>query len=204
MAFPQGVNFRTTLGYVTDGPDEFAEVGFAADYPVTTAQGNTVGWEVVNSGVNARDRNASNDQRLAGTVFNSPSEIDTFRIDLPSAGNYNVRFAAGENNYARSTLWDLYDSTTLLGHLTTGSTSAANHFKDATDTEYTAANWPSQNTINPQTFASSILRVKNVTSVSSFMAHLYVETQAGPPMVDQGYSVSFPVTMQYPDTVMIL
>ena len=46
MAFPQGIDFRATSGYVTDPTNCTYEIGnaFSATYPRTTAQGNTVGW----------------------------------------------------------------------------------------------------------------------------------------------------------------
>lgn len=190
MAFPQGIDFRRTAGYVTDPANCDAELktdGGSADYPWTTAQGNNVGWETTSSSYLGRDRNSGIDARLAGVNANADVVAD-FRIDLPSSGNYNIGLGAGDANYANNVAWDLYDTTSSLGSLSTGTTSAANKFKDATNTEYSAAAWPGSQTLVTKTFATTICRLK-AGGANQVVAHFYVEAAAatgGGPLVFGG------------------
>lgn len=178
MAFPQGINFRSTLAFVTDGANEDAELtGSTADYPFTTAQGNTVGWESTNfgSGLQKRDRNSGNDRRIAGTVFNNTvSDMVQFRIDLDGAGNYRVGLAAGDANYSTTTKVTLFDNNTQLAVLANGTTSAAQRFFDATGTEYTNLTWPGNQSLVQYAFASSVLRLKADGATQMLLNHFYV------------------------------
>lgn len=181
MAYPQGANFRQNLAFVTDGANEHFEAGTGVGtYPTTTAQGNTVGWE--DDGLlltlQVRDRNSGNDRRLAGMHFDTTLDNINYRFDLPSAGTYNIRAANGEANYARTCRMDLYDTSSSLGTLINGSTGAANSFLDATNTVYTAANWPGSNTAVSKTFTTTICRFRFPRSSFSetWVAHLYVES----------------------------
>lgn len=174
MAFPQGVNFRNTLGYVTDAAD--CEFSNSAAYPRTSAQGNTLGWEN-NGTVNTRNRNSGLDARLAGVNFD-PNSAGKFRIDLPATGNYDVRVAAGDAIYNNNCAWDLHDTNTLLTHLTTGNAGAGAKWKDSTNTSYTAANWISSNTPYAATFSTTILRLVPANT-SACIAHLYVSAAGG-------------------------
>jgi hypothetical protein len=178
MTYPQGINFRDTLAYVTDGANEsFATYnGFNPTYPTTTAQGNTVGWEGAVG--NGRDRTTSNDRRLAGIQFTSSSQVD-FRFDLPAAGSYNIRIAAGDAGGVNNTNWSLVDGTTALVTLTSGTNSVANSFRDATNTVLTAAAWPSSNTAVTQTFATTICRFRSTSSGNDAIAHFYIESASG-------------------------
>jgi len=172
MALPQGINFRQSDIFVTDGANEYGEVAAAApDYPVTTPQGNNVGWEYTGA-TTSRDRQAGNDRRLAGV--HSPGTAKDFRIDLPSAGSYNVRIAAGDGNYSCSPTTELIDTAASLGTLATGSTGAGNSFRDATNTIYTAANWPANNTAVNKTFTTTICRFRQTAQI----AHVYIEAAA--------------------------
>jgi hypothetical protein len=176
MALPQGINFRSTAGFVTDGTNEDHELTNSGsnDYPWTTAQGNSVGWETVSGNYIVRDRNAGIDRRLAGLNFNVIDTPTSFRIDLPATGNYNVRGAFGDDSYTGNVAFDLYDTTTKLVSLSTGTTSAASKWKDATNTEYSAAAWPGSNSPYAATFASTIMRVRAV-GTGQVIAHIYVE-----------------------------
>lgn len=179
MAFPQGLNFRTSSGYVTDGANEAFDngnTGGGASYPRTTPQGNTVGSEGV-AFLNV-DRNAGLDRRLAGVIYTATNG-HRFRIDLPAAGTYNVRSAAGDASFGNPTQWSLRDTTTSLGNLATGSITAGN-YKDANDVTYSAANWPANNTARSFTFATTICRIQSeVTSGNTVLAHFYIEAAGG-------------------------
>ena len=186
MPLPQGINFRATSGYVTDGANEDAETFIdafgAGNYPRTSAQGNTVGWESGSQSLYSRDRVSTQDQRLAGLSFEAGNGYANYRIDLLSPGTHNIRAASGDGNYSGPVSLDLYDSTASLGSLMTGSTSAANHFKDATDTEYSAAAWPGSNTAVAKTFASTICRFRlnpAVISDNVRLCHVYIENAGG-------------------------
>lgn len=181
MAFPQPVNFRDNVGYVTDGAGEDWDRGFGnASYPKTSAQGNTYGTEQGSFHWNGADRDNTNDRRLAGICYTTTNG-DTWRIDLPASGSYDIRFAAGDAAAAQGVGWDLYDTTTSLGNLTTGSTSGAQKFKDATDTEYTNLTWPGSNTAVNKTFSTTICRLKSVLGGAgiSLMAHFRIDAAAG-------------------------
>ncbi len=179
MALPQGVPFRTTAGFVTDlsgdDPEFFASGTFGTTYPRTTAQGNTVGWEGVDTIV-TRDREAGNDSRLAGIQGNNgPATAVTYRIDLPSAGSYLLNWASGDADYVNGSAVDLYDGASRLRALSTGTTSAANR-----DVELTNITWPTSNTAITATFASTICRFTSVPNGSNTMCFTYFKIQVAP------------------------
>lgn len=179
MALPQGIDFRASAGYVTDPANCDYSIVSRGDYPWTTAQGNNVGWEInTSTSLQDRNRNSSNDARIAGINYTTTgSNSDAFRIDLPSAGNYKIGAGFGDASYAQAVGWDLYDTNSNIGTLSTGSTSGANQFNDATDTEYSAAAWPGSQTLVSKTFSTTICRFKQ--TADSFIAHAYVESAAG-------------------------
>lgn len=181
MALPQGINFRETLAFATDSSPNDGEIApglsFGDTYPRTTAQGNTVGWEVPTAGGNSRDRSATNDNRLRGIHFHTENST-YYRIDLPGAGDYKVGLASGDANYTTTTRVDLFDTTTSLATLCNGTTSAVNRFFDANGTEHTAANWPANNTLRTVTFATTQLRLYNNGATNIVLAHFYVELVA--------------------------
>ena len=188
MAFPQGINFRGTAGYVSDGTNEDHEIcdganGFISspDYPWTTAQGNTVGWESMSSAVFGNDRNSTPDRRLCGINYVSPNNTATFRVDNPPT-SANIRLASGDYLYQNNVNVDLYDGTTSLGTLCDGYMSSWQKFFDATNTELDVAVWPGSNTAVKKIFGSSILRFKMNQSLASgyfVIAHFYIETAPG-------------------------
>lgn len=187
MALPQGIAFRSTTGFVTDSSPDDCESSTANtsagnvsanSYPRTTAQGNTVGWELGTNQLITRDRNAG-DGRMAGKHQGNDA---SFRIDLPSAGDYDIRVACGESSYSTPTVLSLLDTSTSLGSLTTGSTSAGARWKDATDVERTSASdWNTNNASVSKTFATTICRFRmGVTGVSDgTLSFLRVDSAAG-------------------------
>jgi hypothetical protein len=97
VALPQGIAFRSTVGFVTDGANDYAEVlaiGSYPNYPTTSTQGNTVGWE--QAPTSKFDYNAGADPRIAGIHGRTSAATADYRIDLPSTGSYNVRSAIGD------------------------------------------------------------------------------------------------------------
>lgn len=176
MALPQGMCFRNTAGYVADPTNYDHDLGNGVTYPFTTAQGNSVGWEQ-GVGGDTRNRNSGNDARLAGIAFGD-SQSD-FRVDVPLVGSYQVGLAAGDASYARTCKFDLYDTVLNLLTLCNGSTGAANSFFDAGGNIRTAAAWPASQTFVTQTFVSTILRIRKLTSTTNCIASLYVAAAGG-------------------------
>ena len=86
----EGFDFRNTASFVTDPPGDTYVLSTTA-YP-TTVNGVTFGW-VKTSPVQARDRNAGIDPRLAGINFVNNGSPATFYVDLPSPGTYDISLA---------------------------------------------------------------------------------------------------------------
>lgn len=180
MSFPQGIAFRATSGYVTDGANDFAQAVQANNYPTTSTQGNTVGYEVNGDIAGIRDRNAGNDVRIAGCNFSA--FLTTFRIDLPATGSYKVRIAMGDAaSYGQAAKCEIFDGTSSLGVLSSTNTTGSQRFRDATDTEYTNVTWPGSNTLTASlTFASTICRFKfGDGSNTTAWAYVYIEAAGG-------------------------
>jgi len=172
MSLPQGIAFRASNAFVTDVAPDFCENGVPdsdtqidtgeADYPTTSTQGNNEGWETVDAdGIQVRNRNAAN-ARLSGMhQCTNANDINTWRLDLPSTGDKSIRSAAGEFNYTAGTYLELFDTASSLGVLSTGTTSGAATWKDATNVERSsAADWASNNAAATKTFTTTILRLQ--------------------------------------------
>lgn len=185
MAFPQGINFRGTAGYVTDGTDEYGETASGTlNYPTTSTQGNSVGWESGTSGASPANRNSGNNRRIAGMAHtNGPAAtVMRYRIDLPSSGDYKFRAAVGDANYSSNVYLELEDTSSSLGTLATSNTSGSNNFRDAADAQYSAANWPGSNSLSAaKTFTTTICRFVIGDGVETYtrIAHIYVESAGG-------------------------
>lgn len=192
MAFPQGINFRQTEAY-RSGEDAASSGGNGwcypepsgenNDYPQTTAQGNSVGWETAASAYSGRNRSGTNDVRLAGMGFDSSGTNvqRDFRIDLPASGDYLIRMAMGEASYSRDVDCEVFDTSSSLGVIISGVTGAANSFTDAGNNVRTAAAWPGSNTSVTKTFSTTIarFRVGATDAQSTWVAHVYIESAGG-------------------------
>lgn len=177
MAFPQGINFRATDGFVSDGANEDGETA-VSNYPWTTAQGNSVGW-IDTSTVTTRDRNSGVDRRFAGMHFQTGGTAAQYKILLPSAGNYTIRVACGDYDNSQNVTIEVFDDVTSKGVLCSGTTSGADKFKDSTNTEYTSTTWPGSNTAATITFASTTCILKMPTGANYTLAHLYIDAEGG-------------------------
>lgn len=181
-SFVIGINFRDSSGYVTDGTDETYCLGEGDAYPTTRA-GVDFGWNSIN-GDAGRDRDSGVDRRLAGRngQENTGTQAE-FQLDLPQAGDYNIRLALGDatgtENYQRV---DIYDDSTLLFSIVDTDGTTGGTFDDATGTNYSAANWPGSNTAVTHTFATTTLILKlgstSAQANTSTIAHLFVELAA--------------------------
>lgn len=160
MTMPQNIAFRNTLGYVTDEANTYAELfaGFLDNYPVVTPQGNNVGWDLLTNELFSQDGVAANDPRIAGASWGDNLGA-RYRIDLPATGMYPIGVACGHPLGASAVGLELRDGNlTSLGFLVSGSTSAAQRFKDITNTEYTQLTWPTSSLTVNYTFATTIAR----------------------------------------------
>src|SRR5271165_6471468 len=140
----QGFDFRNTASFVMD-PSGDTDVLSTTAYP-TTVNGVTFGW-MKTSPVQARDRNANLDPRLAGINYVSNNSPATFYVDLPSAGIYNLSLAMGDASVSQC--WtqcqvQFLDGSTVLATVTGGPTKAG-FFYDAKGNNWSAAAWPTSN-----------------------------------------------------------
>lgn len=169
MAWTKGFNFRLTSTYVTDGTDETYVIGDV--YP-TTRNGVTFGWEGGGS-LQMRNRSTSNDRRLAGISWNDTTAVD-FRVDLPNPGNFELRLAHGDVIYDTASLdLNIKDTNTVVANLVDANgTGAANSFIDANVNEFTAANWPANNTARTLAFSTTIFRARIRSGFTDLIAHI--------------------------------
>jgi hypothetical protein len=179
-----GINFRATSGYVTDGTDEtYCRADDA--YP-TTRGGWTFGWEAIPAITNDRDRTTITDRRLAGVNFSGSTTFTDarFRVDLPSAGNYDIHAAFGDDQAQPDSYFRFLDTTTVL--FTSSERLAINfaQFVDATDTLHTSpANWVANESLRNEDFATTIFRcdIANAPSggaANTMVAHLRLVQQS--------------------------
>ena len=195
MALPQGIDFRATVGFVTDvSPNDFA--GLGTTYPHTSAQGNTVGWESATANLDSRDRTTGNIAQLAGINFQPNSGVlqPIFRINLPSAGSYIIRAAFGDASSSQTQYIEILDTASLITSLSAVATSG-NSFADANGTVWAAAAWPSLNTTLTATFATTICRIRigngGGGTNSSTLAYFYIESAAVAGLTAVGSSGGF-------------
>lgn len=178
MALPQGIAFRNTLGYVTDAANYDAQTSATADFPRTSAQGNTVG--LLDSIGFTANRDTGVDPRLAGVAVSFGSGY-RFQITTPSAANYRIGLAGGDaTTGGGDSSVNMYDNTSNLGSLCNRTSMAAGDFADSTNTVYTAANWPSSQALSTFTFSTTaaIWQV-NGTGSADKISSLYIEAVGG-------------------------
>jgi len=180
----QEINFRGTVGYRSDDSvDAYVQTGTTANYPVVTAQGNTVGWESMGTSPNKFDLSLTNDPRLAGVhgVSASSSTPGIYRVDLPAAGKYRIRCAEGTFDAAKGVNARVFDNTTPLSQIIPPMITTPPGVIDATNTQISVTNWPSTNSPVDFTFSSTILRFYHggepVSGTTyTYIAHFSVES----------------------------
>lgn len=184
MAFPQGIDFRSTSAYVTDPTDHTYEISTTANYPRTSAQGNTVGWETITGTLNGRDRSTSVDARIAGLIFNSSTTGNmTYRIDLPSSGSYLIKGAAHDAiTGVKDTKLEVSDTTTLLVTAWDQASMVFLEPVDITNVKMAASSWPSGQGSRTLTWSTTIARFKLTQPTSGgtqnfpFISNIYIES----------------------------
>lgn len=181
----KGFEFRATSGYVTTGTNH-AVVTDAVAYPTTTSIGGesvTYGWESIASG-NSRDRTTGspNNPKLSGACFNdgtSPTPA-VFRVDLPAAGDYSIRIAAGDFSVNNNAYFDVKDTNSVLISKSEAATGGADFYVDASLVARTsAADWIANNVAVTNTFATTIFRFSLNQSVGASVIAYIELSQAG-------------------------
>ena len=179
----KGFDFRATLANNTD-PTNCQFVNGSASYPTTKTIGGdsvTYGWETPPSGSDDRTSGII-DARLDGINYGYLSN-GTFRVDLPSSGNYTVNLAIGDGTSSQTNhLFSIHDTNSVLQSWGPFST-ATDHFVDATSTDYSAAAWPgSQAPSGSLAFATTIFRLVLLSTVTyTTIAHLNINVAGGAP-----------------------
>lgn len=184
MAFYAQINFRQTNNYVADGDGQ--TYCLADQYPVERG-GLTFGLEVYyGSASYGRNRSTAYDVRLAGIVQQTNNgNQNTFRLDLPSAGRYEIGLAIGDAGFAQGYQYaQVRDNTTALFTVAKAGGTATANFLDGASNNHSAANWPANHALVIADFTSTILRVAfgspDAQANSSTIAHLWVRGVAGP------------------------
>lgn len=173
MSYNFGFDFRETSGYVTDPANCTYVVGDT--YP-TPRNGITFGWTSI-IGLNLRDRDVTY-PRIAGLNFSAPAL--TFQVDLPASGVWNVQLGCGDWSSSKlvGTIVIADGGSTLL---TISHVSATNGLYDATDTDYTAANWNTSESPVPLTFSGTTLNMTISAGLGTFgiISHLFISQSGG-------------------------
>lgn len=192
MAFPQGIDYRGTAAFVTDptnyASEDFNGTDFGTDYPTTTPQGNTVGWETATTGINGTDRSNAVNARLAGVNYAGANfGANTFRVDLPATGSHGIQGAFGDQGFAQGPFTvELLDGATVFATPVNSGSAGANQYFSANGTLRTSdANWVTNNPVAgggadeiTHTFTSTIFRVRITPSGSSaaVIASIFIQS----------------------------
>lgn len=178
--FDVAFDFRATVGYVTD-PSYAKFIGGTEIYPTTSTINGfsvTYGWDDT---LNQRDRDNTVDARLAGINFNKAG-TQTFRVDLPSTGTYNIFLAIGDaaNGSAQTSYVTVVDNATTFINFNPVSTSGT-QYADAAGNFWSKTTWAANNVAVSRTFGSTILKLTlsdGGAGAASCLAHLRI-TQSG-------------------------
>lgn len=180
------LSFRATAGFVTDAVGTYVLGGDT--YP-TTRGGFTFGWTSGSAGTDrdGADRDATvTDKRLAGIQYGIGGSQCTFRVDLPSTGNYTVRLANGDTGADQSSskqYIEIFDNATSKLVIDKPTGPAQDHYYDATGVDRTEAAWPGSNAPSASlSFATTtfFIQLGSVANGSGYtvLAHLQITTVA--------------------------
>ncbi len=182
MAF--GFNFRETLAFVTDGPNDkwVDSEGAAGIYPQTDTIGGesvTYGW-IDNAGVGGRNRNNTIDPRIAGNVQIANSAKKIFRIDLPAIGTYDVTLGGGSAAFGADSYIVVKDSATPKLNLA-GVVTSAQVF-DSEGTVFAPTDWAANQVSTELSFITTTVFVEvgadGLDTGNSALAHIGFELTA--------------------------
>jgi hypothetical protein len=184
MAFDFGFDFRATAGFVTDPNFCAPELGELYPHTYTNALGTSITAGAIDPSAvqNTRDRNASNDPRLAGQDGNNGNTFTPsffqFKVALPFSGQWSVVLASGDQAFASSEYISILDNTTVIASYSAVSV-ATNNYMDASGNVWPQASFFASQVPIVYTFASSILIVQvgpssPTGSSGSNLAHLRI------------------------------
>lgn len=180
MALIQGINFRGSSGYVTDGANEYAETATTANFPTLTPQGLNVGWEQAPHSV--ADWSASYGSKLAGAAKANAWAVSNYLVELPSAGDYEIELALGTNSASPNAVQsEMYDNATKFGATIGPDTSVGGGaFYDASGVKRTSpADWTANAVKVSRTFASTTFKLRFLSSGNQkLVAHIGVHGSA--------------------------
>jgi hypothetical protein len=112
----------------------------------------------------------------------SSSTKEAFRIDLPSSGSVDIYAAIGDADGGNNGYLEIFDNTSTVGTLVANQ-ALSTLFRDATDTGYSAANWPASNAKATKIFTTTTMYAKVTPGASSggnfVVAHLRVVQGGG-------------------------
>jgi hypothetical protein len=170
-----GINFRNYGPHATDSTHETYSLGGA--YP-ETRNSLTFGFTQDRT-AGSQDLSWPYDHRLLGCMFriNSGNPVDTFKFNVPSAGNYRVKLASGSNNFSGVNNYiKLCDSSTSV--LYTYSTACdTTQCMDATGVVRLASNWPTTNAYQAVTLAHTqfwVIMGNTAGSGITLLNHIYL------------------------------
>lgn len=178
MVWSVGINFRATSGYVTDGTGETYYTG--GSYPITRG-GATFG--ATGGTPELRDRDSGVDRRIAGTMFERPSATDLdFRIDVPSAGNYEVGIlacdAGGTGAGTNCADFEVWDGAAGTGTLLINEGSSSTNVGNSGNCLDAAANLTTQAAFTNQlvsvTLSNTYITIRLVATWYPVLAHAYI------------------------------
>lgn len=188
MAVDFGIDFRLDSGYVTDPTN--CTYWVAEAYPTTRtftfvgASSITAGWSGSGNAI-GRDRTGTPtaDARITG-CNRTNATTDTFRVDLPESGTYDVYLAAGDAQVTYECYFDILNSdasTVLYAQANTGTQSAGTWY-DAQGTQHaSSAAWVSSNAPRSLTFSgtAAYLRLNATVDISPICHLRFVKAGGG-------------------------
>jgi hypothetical protein len=176
------LNFRATAGYVTDTAGQTYVITDDTYSPGPTVRGgHTFGWINASQPANSnhRDRDNTNDSRLAGMAFQgNDGNTSTFRLNVSSGQQYAIHIALGDASNPQSNYYALLqDDASTITTINVAGGSSAGQWVDATGVVRTSdADWISNSAAVTHTFSSAIfyITIGTPTSTSSVtpLAHL--------------------------------
>lgn len=162
MSMDVGVDFRGSALYVTDPSGYTYDLGAA--YPVTRG-GLTFGWST-GTPINL-DNSTTPDARLAGCAACFNPAIPIWQADLAGSGSTDLYLGMTQYNLSRAHVQLVVKDGGGTSLLTIPDQSIFNpNVTDATNTQYSYANWPGSNAKATVSFGDSTLRASLGTGAS--------------------------------------
>jgi hypothetical protein len=188
-------DFRATLAFVTD--PNYASAVLAETYPHTYTNGlsNSITGGFVGGNVASRDRNASNDPRLAGINVNNSGNatgpfFTKFRVDLPQTGQWSIWAAFSDPSNPQQQYVTFLDNVTSIASYSNVATNA-NQFMDASGNLWSQATFFANQVPIVYVFASTMFFVQvgpssSMGSLSTTLSFLRITAPSGTAMSEDG------------------